>query len=179
MRPVNRQRRSGSPRADLAPLGHSEDGGCQELLLNVLRGSDSRSNRSRAARCPSLARRAGPSLLCFVGHTDVVLRVRSKVAQRPFVPPSAMGSSSARAADMKPRLRFRRAVEVSSPGMLRLGIDRLLITSRGGPAVHGTSKVIELLKSRANASTLPGRRADMRSRLGDTIKNGARPLPEH
>jgi succinyl-diaminopimelate desuccinylase len=119
-------------------------------------------------------------LLCFVGHTDVVpTGPIDKWESDPFVPTERDGKLFGRGtADMKTSIA---AFVVAVEGFLARhpsprGSIALLITSdEEGPAVDGTSKVIELLKSRGERIDycLVGEPTCV-SRLGDTIKNGRR-----
>lgn len=159
-----------------------KDGGCQELLGQRLARSGFSIEPVRLGEVSNLWARRGTAspLLCFVGHTDVVpTGPLDQWHSDPFVPTERDGKLFGRgAADMKTSIAaFVVAVEDflarhPSPG----GSIALLITSdEEGPAVDGTVKVVDLLKSR-------GERIDYclvgeptcASRLGDTIKNGRR-----
>ena len=119
-------------------------------------------------------------LLCFIGHTDVVpTGPIEKWRSDPFVPTERDGKLFGRgAADMKTSIA---AFVVAVEGFLAKhpsprGSIALLITSdEEGPAVDGTSKVVQLLKKRGERIDycLVGEPTCV-SRLGDTIKNGRR-----
>src|SRR5882672_7606358 len=150
-----------------------EDGGCQELLAERLAPLGFAIEPVRRGEVSNLwARRGGARpLLCFVGHTDVVpTGPVEKWHSDPFVPTERDGKLFGRgAADMKTSIA---AFVVAVEGFLARhpsprGSIALLITSdEEGLAVDGTSKVIELLKSR-------GERIDY-CLVGEPIKNGRR-----
>ena len=159
-----------------------EDGGCQELLAERLARLGFAIEPVRRGEVSNLWARCGGArpLLCFVGHTDVVpTGPVEKWHSDPFVPTERDGKLFGRgAADMKTSIA---AFVVAVEGFLARhpsprGSIALLITSdEEGPAVDGTSKVIELLKSRGERIDycLVGEPTCV-SRLGDTIKNGRR-----
>jgi len=159
-----------------------EDGGCQELLAERLARLGFAIERVRRGEVTNLWARRGDArpLLCFVGHTDVVpTGPIEKWASDPFVPTERGGKLFGRgAADMKTSIAaFVVAVEGflarhSSP---RGSIALLITSDEEGPAIDGTSKVVELLKSRGEHIDycLVGEPTCV-SRLGDTIKNGRR-----
>ncbi len=159
-----------------------EDGGCQELLAERLARLGFAIERVRRGEVTNLWARRGDArpLLCFVGHTDVVpTGPIEKWASDPFVPTERGGKLFGRgAADMKTSIAaFVVAVEGflarhSSP---RGSIALLITSDEEGPAIDGTSKVVELLKSRGERIDycLVGEPTCV-SRLGDTIKNGRR-----
>src|SRR3989441_6208676 len=140
-----------------------EDGGCQELLAERLARLGFAIEPVQGGEVSNLWARHGGArpLLCFVGHTDVVpTGPIEKWHSDPFVPTERDGKLFGRgAADMKTSIA---AFVVTVEGFLARhasprGSIALLITSdEEGPAVDGTSKVIELLKSR-------GERIDYRS----------------
>ncbi len=159
-----------------------EDGGCQELLAGRLARVGFALEPIRRGEVMNLwARRgdAGP-LICFVGHTDVVpTGPIEKWASDPFVPTERDGKLFGRgAADMKTSIAaFVVAVEqfVARHPSHNGSIALLITSDEEGPAVDGTSKVVELLKSRGERIDycLVGEPTCV-SKLGDTIKNGRR-----
>lgn len=159
-----------------------KDGGCQELLGQRLARLGFSIEPVRRGDVTNLWARRGTArpLLCFVGHTDVVpTGPLEQWHSDPFVPTEREGKLFGRgAADMKTSIAaFVVAVEDFLAGHpSHKGSIALLITSdEEGPAVDGTVRVVELLKSR-------GERIDYclvgeptcAARLGDTIKNGRR-----
>jgi len=159
-----------------------EDGGCQEFLAERLARLGFAIEPVRRGEVRNLWARHGEArpLLCFLGHTDVVpTGPIEKWASDPFVPTERDGKLFGRgAADMKTSIA---AFVVAVEGFLArhpspLGSIALLITSdEEGPAIDGTSKVVELLKKRGERIDycLVGEPTCV-SRLGDTIKNGRR-----
>ena len=159
-----------------------EDGGCQEFLGERLARVGFAIEPIRRGEVTNLwARRGeGRPLLCFIGHTDVVpTGPVEKWHSDPFVPTERDGKLFGRgAADMKTSIA---AFVVAVEGFLARhpsprGSIALLITSdEEGPAVDGTSKVVQLLKKRGERIDycLVGEPTCV-SRLGDTIKNGRR-----
>ena len=159
-----------------------EDGGCQELLAERLARLGFAIEPIRRGEVTNLWARRGEArpLLCFIGHTDVVpTGPIEKWHSDPFVPTERDGKLFGRgAADMKTSIA---AFVVAVEGFLAKhpsprGSIALLITSdEEGPAVDGTSKVVQLLKKRGERIDycLVGEPTCV-SRLGDTIKNGRR-----
>jgi len=159
-----------------------EDGGCQEFLAERLARLGFAIEPVRRGKVTNLWARRGEArpLLCFIGHTDVVpTGPIEKWHSDPFVPTERDGKLFGRgAADMKTSIA---AFVVAVEGFLAKhpsprGSIALLITSdEEGPAVDGTSKVVELLKDRGERIDycLVGEPTCV-SRLGDTIKNGRR-----
>jgi succinyl-diaminopimelate desuccinylase len=159
-----------------------EDGGCQEFLAERLARLGFAIEPVRRGEVTNLWARRGEArpLLCFIGHTDVVpTGPIEKWHSDPFVPAERDGKLFGRgAADMKTSIA---AFVVAVEGFLARhpsprGSIALLITSdEEGPAVDGTSKVVELLKNRGERIDycLVGEPTCV-SRLGDTIKNGRR-----
>jgi len=159
-----------------------EDGGCQEVLAERLARLGFAIEPIRRGEVTNLWARRGEArpLLCFIGHTDVVpTGPIEKWHSDPFVPTERDGKLFGRgAADMKTSIA---AFVVAVEGFLAKhpsprGSIALLITSdEEGPAVDGTSKVVELLKNRGERIDycLVGEPTCV-SRLGDTIKNGRR-----
>ncbi len=159
-----------------------KDEGCQALLGERLSRLGFKVEPVRHGEVTNLwARRgtAGP-LVCFVGHTDVVpTGPLDQWHSDPFVPTEREGKLFGRgAADMKTSIAaFVVAVEdFLARHASHKGSIALLITSdEEGPAVDGTVKVVELLRSRGERIDycLVGEPTCV-SRLGDTIKNGRR-----
>jgi len=159
-----------------------EDGGCQELLAERLSRLGFAIEPVRRGEVTNLWARRGEArpLFCFLGHTDVVpTGPIEKWHSNPFMPTERDGRLFGRgAADMKTSIA---AFVVAVEGFLARhpsprGSIALLITSdEEGPAVDGTSKVVELLESRGERIDycLVGEPTCV-SRLGDTIKNGRR-----
>ncbi len=159
-----------------------EDGGCQEFLAERLARFGFAIEPIRRGKVTNLWARRGDArpLLCFIGHTDVVpTGPIEKWHSDPFVPTERHGKLFGRgAADMKTSIA---AFVVAVEGFLakhpsHKGSIALLITSdEEGPAVDGTVKVVELLKSRGERIDycLVGEPTCV-ARLGDTIKNGRR-----
>jgi len=159
-----------------------EDGGCQEFLAARLARVGFALEPVRRGEVTNLWARRGDArpLLCFVGHTDVVpTGPIEKWASDPFVPTERSGKLFGRgAADMKTSIAaFVVAVEqfVAKHPSHKGSIALLITSDEEGPAVDGTSKVVELLKSRGEGIDycLVGEPTCV-SRLGDTIKNGRR-----
>jgi len=159
-----------------------EDGGCQEFLAARLARVGFALEPVRRGEVTNLWARRGDArpLLCFVGHTDVVpTGPIEKWASDPFVPTERSGKLFGRgAADMKTSIAaFVVAVEqfVAKHPSHKGSIALLITSDEEGPAVDGTSKVVELLKSRGERIDycLVGEPTCV-SRLGDTIKNGRR-----
>jgi succinyl-diaminopimelate desuccinylase len=159
-----------------------KDDGCQELLGQRLARSGFSVEPIRRGEVTNLWARRGTArpLLCFVGHTDVVpTGPLDQWHSDPFVPTERDGKLFGRgAADMKTSIAaFVVAVEdFVARNASHNGSIALLITSdEEGPAVDGTVRVVELLKSRGEHIDycLVGE-PTCASRLGDTIKNGRR-----
>ena len=159
-----------------------KDEGCQALLSERLARLGFKLEAVHRGDVTNLwARRGDVSpLLCFVGHTDVVpTGPIDQWHSDPFVPAEREGKLFGRgAADMKTSIAaFVVAVEdFLAKHSAHKGSIALLITSdEEGPAVEGTVKVVELLKSRGERIDycLVGEPTCV-SRLGDTIKNGRR-----
>ena len=159
-----------------------EDGGCQQLLAERLAPLGFALEPVRHGEVANLWARRGAArpLVCFAGHTDVVpTGPVEKWASDPFVPTEREGKLFGRgAADMKTSIAaFVVAVEqfVKAHPSHGGSIALLITSDEEGPAVDGTVRVVELLKSR-------GERIDYclvgeptcGAKLGDTIKNGRR-----
>jgi succinyl-diaminopimelate desuccinylase len=159
-----------------------EDGGCQELLVERLARIGFAIEPLRRGEVTNLWARRGDArpLLCFIGHTDVVpAGPIDKWDSDPFVPTERDGKLFGRgAADMKTSIAaFVVAVElfVAKHASHKGSIALLITSDEEGLAVDGTSKVVELLKSRSERIDycLVGEPTCV-SKLGDTIKNGRR-----
>jgi succinyl-diaminopimelate desuccinylase len=159
-----------------------EDGGCQELLAARVARVGFAIEPVRHGEVTNLWARRGDArpLLCFIGHTDVVPSGPiEKWASDPFVPTERDGKLFGRgAADMKTSIAaFVVAVEqfVAKHPSHKGSIALLITSDEEGPAVNGTLKVVELLKSRGERIDycLVGEPTCV-SKLGDTIKNGRR-----
>jgi succinyl-diaminopimelate desuccinylase len=159
-----------------------KDEGCQTVLGERLARLAFRIEPVRSGDVTNLWARRGDAspLLCFVGHTDVVpTGPLDQWHSDPFVPTEREGKLFGRgAADMKTSIAaFVVAIEdFLARHASHKGSIALLITSdEEGPAVDGTVKVVELLKSRGERIDycLVGEPTCV-SKLGDTIKNGRR-----
>jgi succinyl-diaminopimelate desuccinylase len=159
-----------------------DDGGCQELLAGRLARIGFALEPVRRGEVANLWARRGTTrpLVCFVGHTDVVpTGPIEKWESDPFVPTERDGKLFGRgAADMKTSIAaFVVAVEqfVAKHPSHKGSIALLITSDEEGPAIDGTSKVVDLLKSRGERIDycLVGEPTCV-SRLGDTIKNGRR-----
>ena len=159
-----------------------EDGGCQGILAERLAQVGFALEPVRRRDVSNLWARRGTAhpLVCFVGHTDVVpTGPIEKWDSDPFVPTERDGKLFGRgAADMKTSIAaFVVAVEqfVARYPSPKGSIALLITSDEEGPAVDGTSKVIELLKSRGERIDycLVGEPTCV-AKLGDTIKNGRR-----
>jgi succinyl-diaminopimelate desuccinylase len=159
-----------------------EDGGCQRILGERLARVGFALEPVRRGEVSNLWARRGDTrpLLCFVGHTDVVpTGPLEKWESDPFVPTERDGKLFGRgAADMKTSIAaFVVAVEqfVAKHPSHKGSIALLITSDEEGPAVDGTLKVVELLKSRGEHVDycLVGEPTCV-SKLGDTVKNGRR-----
>jgi succinyl-diaminopimelate desuccinylase len=159
-----------------------EDGGCQEFLAERLARAGFALEPVRRGEVANLWARRGDArpLVCFVGHTDVVpTGPLDKWDSDPFVPTERDGKLFGRgAADMKTSIAaFVVAVEdfLAKYPSCKGSIALLITSDEEGPAVDGTVKVVELLKSRGERIDycLVGEPTCV-ARLGDTIKNGRR-----
>ena len=158
------------------------DGGCQDVLAQRLARLGFRIERLRFGEVDNLWARRGtsPPLVCFAGHTDVVpTGPLDRWHSDPFTATQRDGFLYGRgAADMKTSIAaFVTAVErlvaahPAHPGSIAL----LLTSDEEGPAVDGTTQVVEMLKARGERLDycIVGEPTCVR-RLGDTIKNGRR-----
>jgi len=121
----------------------------------------------------------GPTLV-FAGHTDVVpTGPLDRWASDPFVPTHRDGRIYGRgAADMKTAVAAMTvaAEAYASAHPRHPGRIALLITSdEEGPALHGTTHVVELLRQRGERldACIVGEPTSVRH-LGDMVKNGRR-----
>jgi len=159
-----------------------EDGGCQRILGERLARVGFALEAVQRSEVSNLWARRGDTrpLLCFVGHTDVVpTGPLDKWESDPFVPTERDGKLFGRgAADMKTSIAaFVVAVEqfVAKHPSHKGSIALLITSDEEGPAVDGTLRVVELLKSRGERVDycLVGEPTCV-SKLGDTVKNGRR-----
>jgi succinyl-diaminopimelate desuccinylase len=159
-----------------------EDAGCLELIAARLEPLGFRCERISANRVENLWARRGTSapLLCFAGHTDVVpTGPLEHWTSDPFVPTIRGEVLYGRgAADMKTSLAaFVTAIESFVAAHPRhAGSIAILFTSdEEGPAVDGTVRVVEALRSRGEKLDycVVGEPTSA-ERLGDVIKNGRR-----
>ena len=159
-----------------------EDAGCQRLLMEQLGRVGFKGETLAEGGVTNLWARRGTQgpLLVFAGHTDVVpTGPLERWDHDPFDPIEVDGYLCGRgASDMKSSIAaFVVAVQefvVENPD--HPGSIALLITSdEEGPAIHGTVKVCEALKSRGEHLDycIVGEPTSV-SKLGDTIKNGRR-----
>ena len=161
-----------------------DDGGCQQLLVDRLAPLGFSCETIASGEVTNLwalrrGARPGPTLV-FAGHTDVVpTGPLEQWHSDPFEPTERDGRLYGRgAADMKSSIAaFVVAVEETlAGGKAPAGAIGLLITSdEEGPATDGTTRVVELLRSRGERLDycIVGEPTSV-SRLGDTIKNGRR-----
>ena len=159
-----------------------EDAGCLELVSARLEPIGFRCERIGANGVDNLWARRGTSapLLCFAGHTDVVpTGPLEHWTSDPFVPTIRGEVLYGRgAADMKTSLAaFVTAIESFLAAHPRhAGSIAVLFTSdEEGPAVDGTVRVVEALRSRGEKLDycVVGEPTSA-ERLGDVIKNGRR-----
>ena len=159
-----------------------EDAGCQAWLSDRLRGLgfaieavDQGGVRNFWAR-----RGAAAPLVCFAGHTDVVpTGPLEQWTSDPFVPSERDGQLYGRgAADMKGSIAaWLAAVEdflaeyPAHPG----SIAWLITSDEEGPAIDGTTRVVERLAARGERidACIVGEPTCV-SRFGDMMKNGRR-----
>lgn len=164
-----------------------EDGGCTALIQSHLDPlgfqSEVIDSGPETFRVKNLwAKRLGTSAktLAFAGHVDVVpTGPLTKWTSDPFTPTHRDGKLFGRGAcDMKASLA---AMVVATQEFLKetpspaLGIAFLLTSDEEGPAVDGTVKVCEILKSRNQAPDfcIVGEPTSVKA-TGDMIKNGRR-----
>lgn len=159
-----------------------DDAGCQALLASRLDQCGFRCENVPANDVSNLwaQRGAAHPIVCFAGHTDVVPPgPLDDWLSDPFAPAQRDGYLYGRgAADMKSSLAaFVVAIEqflALHPG--HPGSIAVLITSdEEGPALDGTVRVVDLLRSRGETLDycVVGEPSSV-ERLGDMIKNGRR-----
>jgi len=159
-----------------------DDASCQDLLRQRLSKVGFKSETIAEGGVTNLWARRGDSgpLVVFAGHTDVVPPgPLERWDHNPFEPVEVDGFICGRgAADMKSSIAaFTVAVEEfvqlhpDHPGSIAF----LITSDEEGPAVHGTVKVCEALKSRNEKLDycIVGEPTSVKQ-LGDTIKNGRR-----
>ncbi len=158
-----------------------DDAGCQHLLAERLIASGLVCEPMRFGDVDNLwavTPGEGP-LLIFAGHTDVVPPgPLDQWESDPFLPTRRDGRLYGRgAADMKSSISaFVVALEQAlAQGALRGRVALLLTSDEEGPAVDGTVRVVEALRSRGQSADycIVGEPTSV-TRLGDTIKNGRR-----
>jgi succinyl-diaminopimelate desuccinylase len=159
-----------------------EDGGCQEIIAKRLARAGFKCEPMKFGDVTNLWARRGKEspVVCFAGHTDVVpTGPLSEWHSDPFVPSIRDGKLYGRgAADMKSSIA---AFVVAAEAFVaerpkHSGSIALLITSdEEGPAVDGTVKVVEKLKSRNERIDycIVGEPTSVDA-LGDMLKNGRR-----
>jgi succinyl-diaminopimelate desuccinylase len=159
-----------------------EDGGCQELIAKRLQRAGFNCEPMKFGAVTNLWARRGKQrpLVCFAGHTDVVpTGPLSEWHSDPFVPTIRDGKLYGRgAADMKSSIAaFVVAVEtfVKERPAHSGSIALLLTSDEEGPAVDGTVRVVETLKSRNELIDycIVGEPTSVDG-LGDMLKNGRR-----
>ena len=179
---------SNAPTLDLARelIAHRsqtpDDAGCQDLLGKRLARSGFRCESLVANGVSNLWARRGDAhpIVCFAGHTDVVPSGPLDAWESdPFDPSLRDGYLYGRgAADMKSSLAaFVVAIEQFVAARPKhAGSIALLITSdEEGPAIDGTVRLVERLRSRGETLDycVVGEPSSG-ERLGDMIKNGRR-----
>jgi succinyl-diaminopimelate desuccinylase len=159
-----------------------DDDGCQSLLAARLAslGFTAEVVRSGGVTNTWLRRGAAAPVFVFAGHTDVVPTGPLEQWQSdPFTPTFRDGRLVGRgASDMKSSIAaFVVAAEEFVRAHPRHGgsIALLLTSDEEGPAVDGTTRVVEALRARGEALDycVVGEPTSV-ARLGDTIKNGRR-----
>ena len=159
-----------------------DDAGCQDLLGKRLANSGFRCESLVANGVSNLWARRGDAhpIVCFAGHADVVPSGPLDAWESdPFDPSQRDGYLYGRgAADMKSSLAaFVVAIEQfvaarpDHPGSIAL----LITSDEEGPAIDGTVRVVERLRSRGDTLDycVVGEPSSV-ERLGDMIKNGRR-----
>src|SRR6266571_47975 len=159
-----------------------DDGGCQQLLAARLAQAGFKCEAMKFGAVINLWARRGTArpLVCFAGHTDVVpTGPLSEWHSDPFVPTIRDGKLYGRgAADMKSSIAaFVIAAEafVAERPQHSGSIALLLTSDEEGPALDGTLRVVEKLKSRNEMLDycIVGEPTSVDT-LGDTLKNGRR-----
>jgi succinyl-diaminopimelate desuccinylase len=159
-----------------------EDGGCQEVIAKRLTRAGFKCEPLKFGEVTNLWARRGSAhpVVCFAGHTDVVpTGPLAEWHSDPFVPTIRDGKLYGRgAADMKSSIAaFVVAAEMfvqerpNHSGSLAL----LLTSDEEGPALDGTVRVVEKLKSRNELIDycIVGEPTSV-DWLGDMLKNGRR-----
>lgn len=159
-----------------------DDGGCQSMLAARLAVSGFTTETIAGNGVTNAWMRRGRSapVLVFAGHTDVVpTGPLEQWHSDPFTPTLRDGQLFGRgASDMKSSIA---AFVVAAEEFIRAhprhpGSIALLLTSdEEGPAIDGTTKVVEALRARGEKIDycIVGEPTSV-DRLGDTIKNGRR-----
>ena len=159
-----------------------DDAGCQELIAQRLKAAGFGCEPMNFGAVTNLwARRGtGRPLVCFAGHTDVVpTGPLAEWHSDPFVPTIREGRLYGRgAADMKSSIAaFVVALEsfVAERPRHSGSIALLLTSDEEGPALDGTVRVVETLKSRNERIDycIVGEPTSVDA-LGDMLKNGRR-----
>ena len=159
-----------------------EDGGCQQLLAERLARAGFKCEPLKFGTVTNLWARRGTEhpVVCFAGHTDVVpTGPLSEWHSDPFVPTIRDGKLYGRgAADMKSSIAaFVVAAErfVAERPRHKGSIALLLTSDEEGPAVDGTVRVVEKLKSRNERIDycIVGEPSSV-DQLGDMLKIGRR-----
>jgi succinyl-diaminopimelate desuccinylase len=177
-----------TPTLDLActlisrPSLTPRDEGCQEIIAGRLRPLQFVIESMRFGEVENLWARRGESspVVVFAGHTDVVpTGPLEKWRSGPFSPTVRDGNLYGRgAADMKTSIAaFTTAVEafITEHPRHRGSIALLLTSDEEGPALDGTTRVVEALRKRGEHLDycIVGE-PTAADRFGDTVKNGRR-----
>ncbi|HJW51413.1 MAG TPA: succinyl-diaminopimelate desuccinylase [Burkholderiaceae bacterium] len=159
-----------------------DDGGCQALLAQRLHASGfvAETIAGNGVTNTWLRRGRAAPVFVFAGHTDVVpTGPLEQWSSDPFVPTPRDGHLYGRGtSDMKSSIA---AFVVAAEEFIRdhpqhAGSIALLLTSdEEGPAIDGTTRVVEALRARGETLDycIVGEPTSA-GRLGDTIKNGRR-----
>ncbi len=160
-----------------------DDQGCQGLLAGRLEGLGFVCEHLRFGEVDNLWARLGDDapVLCFAGHTDVVPAGPVDAWQSdPFRPEIRDGLLYGRgSADMKGSVAaFTTACErflLGNGGTFQGSLAFLMTSDEEGPAVNGTTRVVETLEARNEKITwcLVGEPSSS-DRVGDVVKNGRR-----
>ena len=159
-----------------------EDAGCQQLIIARLKPLGFVCEKIDCNGVTNLWARRGTAkpILCFAGHTDVVpTGPLDKWHTDPFQPTERDGKLYGRgAADMKAGIAafVTAAEDFIDAHPDHAGSIALLITSdEEGPAISGTVRVVEWLKSQNTRIdyTIVGEPSST-EKFGDTIRNGRR-----
>ena len=159
-----------------------DDGGCQALLAQRLHASGfvAETIAGNGVTNTWLRRGRAAPVFVFAGHTDVVpTGPLEQWSSDPFVPTARDGHLYGRgASDMKSSIAafVVAAEEFIGDHPHHAGSIALLLTSdEEGPAIDGTTRVVEALRARGETLDycIVGEPTSA-GRLGDTIKNGRR-----